>query len=80
LSTSVGDNETLLNIFCALFGCSNVGVNGDSHSDVTRDDGSESTNNEGSSCVEGTELWLNSEEEKYGECDDKNCKIDILLS
>lgn len=80
LTTSVGNNETILDIFSRFFGCSNVSVHGDSHSDVTRDDGGESTNNEGGSSIAGTELWLNCEEEEYGEGNDENCEIDILLS
>lgn len=72
LTTSVGNYETLVDIFSALFGGSHVGVDGDSHADVTRDNGSKSTNNEGSGCVEGTELWLNSEEEEHGEGNNKS--------
>lgn len=62
LTTSVGDNETILNVSSAFFSCSYVGKYGDSHSDVSRDDGSKSTNNESSGCVESAESWLNGEE------------------
>lgn len=63
LTTSVGNNETILNIFSAFFCGSNVGIDGDSHSDVARNDGGESTNNEGNSCVTSPFVfsWLYSE-------------------
>lgn len=80
LTTSVGDNETLLDIFGAFFGCSNISVHGDSHSDVASQDGGKSTNNERGGCVASTEGWFNCEEKECTERNDKNCKIDILLS
>lgn len=62
LTTSVGNNESVLDIFSAFFCCSNVSVHGDSHSDVASQDGGESTDNESCSGVAGTEVWFNSEE------------------
>jgi len=63
LTTSVSDYESFVNIFSALFCGSHVSVDSDSHTDVPRYDGGESTNNEGSGCVECSESWLNCEEE-----------------
>jgi hypothetical protein len=80
LSTSVGYTESVLNISSAFFGCSHVGIDCNSHTNVSRDDGGESTDNEGSSCVELSQLRFNSEYKKYREGKNEPSQKDILLS
>lgn len=65
LSTSVGYTESILNISSAFFGSSHVGIDCNSHTNISRDDGGESTDNEGSSCVELTEFGLHSEDKEH---------------
>lgn len=79
LAASVGNDESVGNISGALFGSSDVGVDGDSHSDVSGEDWGESTNEEGNCSVELAELGLNSEGKKYGEEGQEDSQIDIFL-
>jgi len=67
LTTSVCYYESIVNVGGALFGCSSISEDGNSHSDVAWDDGGEATNNEGSCCVELSKMWLDGEYEKDGE-------------
>jgi hypothetical protein len=72
LATSVGNDETLVNIFSAQIGRSNVGEGGDSHSDVACNDRGETTNQEGNGCVELTEFDLGDQHDRDGEQDQEN--------
>jgi len=56
LTTSVSYNESISDIMGALFGGSNVSVDGNSHSNVSREDRGETSDQEGNSGVEGSEL------------------------
>jgi hypothetical protein len=50
-----------MDVFSALFGGSDVCVDGNSHADVSCNDGSDSSNEEGTGGVELSKYWLNSE-------------------
>ena len=60
LTTSVGNDESVGNVSSALFSSSHVGIDSDSHANVTRGDRGNSTDNEGDGSVEGAEGRLNS--------------------
>lgn len=63
----------------AFFGSSDVSVDGDLHSNVSADDGSESTNEESNGSVGGPWSHFNGEEEKDGKKDQENSQEDVLL-
>lgn len=79
LASSVGYDESVGDVAGALFGSSNVGVDGNSHSDVAWEDRSETSNQEGNSCIEGAELGLDSQGKQDCEQWQEDCKIDIFL-
>ena len=80
LSTSVGNNEAIMDVVGAFFSGSCVGVDCDSHTNVAWGDWGNTSNNEGNSCVEGIGYRFNSACEDDRETSNKYSKIEIFLS
>jgi hypothetical protein len=79
LATSVGDDETLVDVISALIGGSHVGEGGNSHTNVACDDRSEATNEEGNRCVELTQFNFSTKSNKNCENNEENAEEDIFL-
>jgi hypothetical protein len=79
LTTSVGNSESSCDIFSALFGCSHISIDSDSHANVSRENGGETTDDEGNGCVVSAGLNLSSEGNEDGEENDESGQEKILL-
>ena len=78
-TTSVGNDESMVDIVCALFGCSNVSVNCNFHSDVSWNNGSDTSDQEGNSGVSLTKFMFSCEEKEDGETNQEECEEGVFL-